>query len=301
MGHVSVELARVGTAVLKRADPKYLGYVFVALSSVIWGSNGVIVNWVPYSAFTIAFFRVFFGSLALLPYVLLTAKAEMIRALRSWKLLLRQGVLLALGWVLLFYAMKLIAIGNAVLLNSTAPIFVALLAPVFLKEKLERSTLAALALSVTGIVIISFQRSLDVGNLNLPGALLALMAGLAYAAFIISSKSALSTFSNQVVAFYSYAVATILLIPFIVSTKFTPEPVPWLLLLVLGAFNTAFAVTLYLKGLGMVKAQKAVVFTYLEPASAVVFGFLFLGQPPTPLMLAGGLLILIAGYIVAVR
>jgi drug/metabolite transporter (DMT)-like permease len=77
--------------------------------------------------------------------------------------------------------------------------------------------------------------------------------------------------------------------------------VPWLLLLVLGVLNTAFAVTLCLKGLSMAKAQKAVVFMYLEPASAVVFGLIFLNQPPTPLMLAGGLLILAAGYIVARR
>ncbi|GAI06661.1 unnamed protein product, partial [marine sediment metagenome] len=49
--------------------------------------------------------------------------------------------------------MKLIAIANAVLLNYTAPIFVALLAPLFLKEKLEKSTLLALAISVAGIVV----------------------------------------------------------------------------------------------------------------------------------------------------
>jgi drug/metabolite transporter (DMT)-like permease len=51
----------------------------------------------------------------------------------------------------------------------------------------------------------------------------------------------------------------------------------------------------------MAKAQKVAVLTYLEPASAVVFGLLFLGQQPTVFMLVGGLLILIAGYIVASR
>ncbi len=263
--------------------------------------NGVIVNWVPYNAFVIAFFRVFIGSLAMLPYVLLTARAETASALRAWKVILRQGILLALGWVLLFYAMKLIAIGNAVLLNSTGPVFVALLAPLFLKEKLEKSTMLALFLSMVGIVIISLQRNIDVSDLNFAGVVLALLAGLAYAAFIISSKMAFSSLSDEVVAFYSYAVAAVFLSPFIIGTEFSAEPVPWLLLLVLGVLNTAFAVTLCLKGLSMAKAQKAVVFMYLEPASAVVFGLIFLNQPPTPLMLAGGLLILAAGYIVARR
>jgi len=154
---------------------------------------------------------------------------------------------------------------------------------------------------MAGIVIISSQQNLHVSDLNLLGVILGLLAGLAYAGFIITSKRALSNSSSQVVAFYSYSVASIFLFPFVIGTDFSPGLASWILLLVLGVFNTGFAVTLYLKGLGMVKAQKAVVFTYLEPASAVAFGFLFLAQQPTPFMLVGGFLILVAGYIVASR
>jgi len=297
MENVSFQLDRTGVVVLKQFSSKFLGYSYVAAAAIIWGSNGVIVNWVPYNAYAIAFFRVLFASLTLLPVVLLTRKPEVMSAARSWKIMLSLGFLLALGWALLFHSMKLIAIANAVLLNYTAPIFVALLAPLFLKEKLEKSTLLALAVSVAGIVFISYQQNLqisDLNGLNLLGVIFGLLAGLAYAGFIIVSKRALSSFSSQV-------VASIFLFPFVISTDFSPDLASWILLLVLGVFNTGFAVTLYLKGLGMVKAQKAVVFTYLEPASAVVFGFLFLAQPPTPLMLVGGFLILIAGYIVASR
>jgi len=301
MENVSFQLHKTGVVVLKQFNSKFLVYSYVAAAAIIWGSNGVIVNWVPYDAYAIAFFRVLFASLTLLPVVLLTRKPETMRAAKSWRVMLSLGLLLALGWTLLFHSMKLIAIANAVLLNYTAPIFVALLAPLFLKEKLEKSTLLALAISVAGIVVISYQQNLQISHLNLLGVILGLLSGLAYAGFIIASKRALSSFSSLVVAFYSYAVASIFLLPFVIGTDFSPDLASWILLLVLGVFNTGFAVTLYLKGLGMVKAQKAVVFTYLEPASAVVFGFLFLAQQPTPLMLVGGFLILIAGYIVASR
>lgn len=301
MENVSFQLHKTGVVVLKQFNSKFLVYSYVAAAAIIWGSNGVIVNWVPYDAYAIAFFRVLFASLTLLPVVLLTRKPETMRAARSWRVMLSLGLLLALGWTLLFHSMKLIAIANAVLLNYTAPIFVALLAPLFLKEKLEKSTLLALAISVAGIAVISYQQNLQISHLNLLGVIFGLLAGLAYAGFIIASKRALSSFSSQVVAFYSYSVASIFLLPFVIGTDFSPDLASWTLLLVLGVFNTGFAVTLYLKGLGMVKAQKAVVFTYLEPASAVVFGSLFLAQQPTPLMLVGGFLILIAGYIVASR
>jgi drug/metabolite transporter (DMT)-like permease len=282
-----------------RFKSKFSGYFYVAVAAIIWGSNGVIVNLVPYDAYTIAFFRVLFAGIALLPVVLVTRRSEVICAARSWKTMLSLGLLLALGWTLLFSSMKLIAIGNAVLLNYTAPIFVALLAPLVLKEKLEKSTLVALAISITGILVISYQHNLQIGDLNLLGVILGLLAGLAYAAFVIASKKALSSFSSQIIAFYSYLVASVFLFPFAIGTDFSSDLTSWILLLVLGVLNTGFAVTLYLTGLGLIKAQKAVVFTYLEPASAIFFGFLFLTQQPTLLMIGGGILILVAGYIVA--
>ena len=289
---------------LKRFESSSWGYLYVAAAAVIWGSNGVIVNLVPYDPHAVAFFRVLFASLTLLPLVLVTRKREIVTAVRQWRTMLSLGCLLALGWALLFHSMKLIAIANAVLLNYTAPIFVALLAPLVLREKLERSTLLALAIAVAGIVVISYQQNVDTGNpdsFNLLGVILGLLAGLAYAGFIIVSKRTLSSFSSPVVAFCSYAAALVFLSPLVIGTEFSADLTSWMLLLVLGIVNTGIAVTLYLKGLGMVKAQKAVVLTYLEPASAAVFGSVFLAQQPTPLMIVGGLLIVVAGYIVVSR
>jgi len=198
--------------------------------------------------------------------------------------------------------MKLIAIANAVFLNYTAPIFATLLVPLFLKERLEKSTLIALAISVGGILLISFQQGLHIGGEQSQlGIVFGLLAGLAYAGFVILSKKALSSFSSQVVAFYSYSIASVFLLPFVIGMGFSPDLNSLILLLVLGIFNTGFAVTLYLKGLSVIKAQKAVILTYLEPASAVVFGFIFLSQRPTPLMIVGGSLILVAGYLVSKR
>jgi len=271
----------------------------VAIAAIIWGSNGVIVNWVPLDAYVITFFRVLFASLTLLPLVLLTQRREMVEVARAWRSMLALGVLLSLGWGFLFQSMKLIAIANAVLLNYMAPIFVALLAPIFLKERIERITIFALATSMVGMIMISSQQSLQAGSLNLLGVTFGLLAGLAYAGFIIISKKAVANFSSQAVALYAYSATMIFLSPFLIGVNLSMDSTSWMLLLVLGIFNTGFAVTLYLIGLRLIKAQKAVVFTYLEPVSAVVFGFLFLAQQPTLLMLIGGFLILFAGYIVA--
>lgn len=284
---------------LTASGSKALGCLYVSISAVIWGLNGVIVNWVPLDAYTIAFFRVLFATLALLPVMLLTQRREMAEAAKAWREMLALGVLLSLGWSFLFQSMKMIAIANAVLLNYMAPIFVALLSPIFLKEKIERVTILALATSMVGMILISSQQNQHSTGLDLLGIIFGLLAGLAYAGFIILSKRIVAGFSSLAVAFYAYLATTIFLSPSLIGGNLSLDWVSWALLLVLGVFNTGFAVTLYLNGLKLIKAQRAVVFTYFEPVSTMVFGFFFLAQQPTMLMLIGGSLILLAGYIAA--
>ena len=275
-----------------------VGCLAVAVASVIWGSNGVIVNQVFLPSYTIAFFRVSFATLSLCLGVLFTRRWGVMRVRDYWRSLVVLGLLLALGWVFLFQAMKLIPIGNAVLLNYTAPVFVALLAPFILKEKVRRATLYALVLSVAGILLISSTQDFQVHDLSLLGVVSALSAGFVYALFVIFAKKTLTSLSGYSVALHSYFFSSVFLVPSLIQVNLSMSLNSWLLLLFLGVFNTAFAVTLYLKGLRLIRAQEAAVLTYLEPASAVMFGYLLLAQQPAPTMIAGGLLILSAGYIV---
>lgn len=276
-----------------------VGCLAVVVASVIWGSNGVIVNQVSLPSYTIAFFRVSFATLSLWLGILFTRKWRVMRVRGAWRILVVLGLLLALGWAFLFQAMKLIPIGNAVLLNYTAPVFVALLAPIILKEKVRRVTLYALALSVAGILLISSTQDFQVYDLSLLGVVSALSAGFVYALFVIFAKKTLTSLSGYSVALYSYSFSSVFLVPSLIQVDLSISLSSWLLLLLLGVFNTAFAVTLYLRGLRLIKVQEAAVLTYFEPASAVGFGYLLLAQQPTPTMIVGGLLILSAGYVVA--
>jgi len=242
-----------------------------------------------------------FASIVLAPLLLLTRRREASEAAKAWRNMLALGAFLTLGWAFLFQSMKLIAIADAVLLNYMAPVFVALSAPLLLKEKVEKITVLALALCMGGILVISYGYGLEAGSLNTPGVFFGLLAGLAYAGFIILSKKTLAGLSSLAVASYSYLVSTLFLSPSLLTANPSLNLFSWVLLFILGVFNTAFAVTLYLKGLRLIKAQKAVVFTYLEPVSAALFGSLFLGQQPTLQTLIGGALILSAGYLVATR
>jgi drug/metabolite transporter (DMT)-like permease len=282
-----------------RSNP--IGFIYIVFASITWGINGVIVNYVDLSPYTIAFFRVFFASVLLFPILYLKRRNELLKATKVWKSILALGVLLSCGWGFLFQAMKFLAIADAVLLNYTAPVFVALLGPFLLKESIERSTIFAIALSLMGITIISYQYGFQFHAFNLPGVFFGLLASLSYALFIILSKRTLLKMGSSSLAFWMYLTSSILLLPSIMGSNLHLPFVSWTLLLLLGGFCTGFAVTLYLEGLKSVKTQKAVVLTYLEPLSSIMFGAFFLSQEPTIFMLGGGSLILIASYIAATK
>ena len=74
--------------------------------------------------------------------------------------------------------------------------------------------------------------------------------------------------------------------------------VDWLWLLVLGLVHTALGVSLYLAALAEVPAVHAGILGYLEPAGAVVCGWLFLHEHPGPATIVGAVLIVAAGILV---
>jgi len=282
-----------------RENARLLGILSISSAAVIWGLNGVIVNMISLDAFTIAFFRVFLASLILLPFMAVFKMHDLTRIRSCWKPLILNGLLLSLGWAFLFASMKLIPIAEAVLLNYLGPVFTAILSPIILKERIERASVAALLMSILGIYLISHEELLNGASGDILGIIYGLLAGLSYAGFIIVSKKLRKEQSSLTTAFYSYVFAAIFLAA--MSRPMAPSlsTMEWTLLLILSSVNTCSAVTLYLYGLAMVEAHKAVVLTYLEPLSAAIMGAIFLGQLLGPIDILGGALIVVSGYIVA--
>jgi len=279
---------------------RWQGAALIAAGGVIWGSNGVIANRIDADPVVIVFFRV--GIAAAVLAVLLAGR-------RRWDLLQARGRRLQLGalggllastWICLFTALKALPIGVAVLLNYLAPILVAALSPALLKETVTPRAVISLGFSLVGIVLVSGVVEGTV-LVNLGGVSFGLLAALTYALFIVFSKRVLTVVSSETLAFYTYLAAALLLSPTPFLVGLPCDLSAYLYLLVLGVVNTAFAVTLYFVGLRHVRAQDAAVLAYLEPVSALFFGWFFLEQSITFSAAVGGLLIVLAGFTVALE
>lgn len=276
---------------------KLSAYLHIGLASILWGSNGVIVNLVELHPTTITFFRVLIGGLTLIIVSILVKGLETFKVNGFFKRLMILGALLAAGWYFLFQAMKLIPIGAAVLINYLAPVFVAVLAPSVLDERLEKKIVIAIVLSIIGVFLISYQ-GLGSGELSILGIIFGLLAATSYGGFVIYSKQTLAKLSYYTVAMYSYLVSALILSPSLLLIKSPLSLNSLILLFLMGVLNTGVAVTLYLKGLRSLKAQEAATITYLEPLSAIIFGYFMLGQEISIGIILGGALILTSQYLV---
>lgn len=273
------------------------GYLKIIAAAVIWGSIGVVVKMIELPVPVMAFYRVLFASMAIFLYILSQGKLRDLRVGRSIYKNIAIGVLLAANWTSFFYSIKLTSVANAVLLTYTSPILVAILAPFFLKERLERITIITLAIALVGIVLIASPTAAGFSPGDLAGIAWAGLSAVTYAIIVIISKPLIEKISVLSVLFINELVCAITLSPAFFLFDFSVDVTTLLILLVLGVFHTAFSAGLYLSGLREVKAQQAGVFTYIDPASAVVFAAIFLGEIPKTTTILGGLLIIASGVI----
>ena len=75
-----------------------IGIIFVSIAAVIWGSNGVIVNFIQADPFLIAFYRTLLATLILTPIAFIMKRSEFIKVAIEWRQLMLNGFINALGW-----------------------------------------------------------------------------------------------------------------------------------------------------------------------------------------------------------
>jgi RarD protein len=279
-------------------------YVMIAAMAVLWGSVGIFVRWVDLAGREqiIVFMRSIL-SLVFLVGVIYAGKREVqLRPGKHPVLLLASGAILTFHWVLFFKAINTLSLGDAVFITYLAPVFVALLAPFTLEEKLERATVIALTLALTGMVLISLTgREAGENAFNSVGLVYALLAAITYAVLVIILKKLRSDTPTLTINIYQTAVIVVLLLPFTAFRDLSIKPRGWISLLVLGVLLTGATGIVYVYSVRKVKAQHVGILTYLEPVSAMVFGFIFLAEKPGWQDLLGGLLIVAAGVAVLWR
>ena len=167
------------------------------------------------------------------------------------------GLLLALHWTLFFEALKRASVAVAILTVYTAPIFLAVLAPLLLAERRSRIGMVALTVSAPGLVLIAL--SGEGGSRADPVAvLMGLGAAITYALLVMATKTVVRDVSPFAVGFWTYATVSVAIVPFALgSGRFLPHGSEWRSVLALGALLTALSGVIYIRALRDVTGQAA--------------------------------------------
>jgi drug/metabolite transporter (DMT)-like permease len=261
-----------------------------------WGTIGLVVRAVDLPAAAITSARVWIGAVGL-GIVLLAGRGVRGPALFSHRpgRVALTGAILGVHWLAFVAALQRAPIGTVVLIVFLGPVGVAVAAPRVLGERSNRRTLVALALALGGLALVALP---DVRSSGVSGPALALLAAALFVALVLASKPLATAYGGLRLAFLELAVAGVVLLPAGLRVGWGRPAPSWLWLVVLGLLHTALGVSLYLAALARVPAVHAGVLGYLEPAGAVVCGWLFLDEHPVLATIAGATMIVAAGVLV---
>lgn len=272
------------------------GIVMVALAAVGWGTWALFLrgHGLPPSWQSV----MILGAIALV-WLAPAAAATRARAARpasAWALLGACALTDAANYIAYFGALDRGPIALAVLTHYLAPVVVAGLSPLLLRERLTRRTAIGLGVSLGGLLLLV----LGDGGLPRASAVTAAMGALSaifYGLNTLVTKKALEHFAASELLAYHCLAAALMVAPLAGALPpgraFVPAPLAGALLLGGGGAAVFYA------GLSRVPASRAAVLTYLEPLVASLVGFFAFGEPLGPAGLAGAGLILAGGIAVA--
>ena len=286
----------------------YLGDILIIIAGLFWGSMGIFVrhlNDLGFSSIQVACLRLTTAGILFALILLIKDRKGFKIALRDIPLFLALGLVSILFFTCCYFtAIRLMTMSTAAILLYTSPIWVMVLAIIFLKEKFTIQKLIALILAFAGCVLVSGFG----GKVTVVGILVGLGSGLGYGLYSIFGTFALKKYSPYTVTCYTFLIAglgsifvsnPVDLISMISAIENKPALFGFVLLT--AVVTAVIPFLLYTLGLNMTTAGKAAVLATVEPAAATLFGFFVMKETVGPVAIAGILLVFAAIIVLSLR
>ena len=265
----------------------------LVILAAIWGASFLFMRIaVPeFGAVALIEARVLIAGLVLLPFWWVRESVISRDAVKKhWPQIFVVGLLnSSIPFVLFAYSTLYITGGVAAVLNGTAPIWGAVVAWLWLKQRMELNGVVGLCVGFIGVVV------LVSGELAVPtqGKALAIAAAafapVLYGISANYSNEKQSEVSALSIATFSQLAAALSLLPLLFW--FMPPEVPslnaWLALLALSVLCTSLAYLMYFRLLAEVGGTRAITVTFLIPLFGAVWGALFIDEKITLMMIIG--------------
>lgn len=255
--------------------------IFLLLSAILWSFGGLFIKLVSWNPVAIAGLRGFIAMVVLIVYVR--------HPHFTWSFAQVGGAIAYAVTVTLFViATKLTTAANAILLQYTAPVYVAFLGSWILKERVLWFDWL-IVLTVIGGMALFFLDHLTPGNQL--GNVSAILSGVGFACFVLFMRKQKNESPLETVLLGDFFTGLIGL-PFMFESM--PGALSWLGLLFLGVVQLGLSYILYSEAIKHVTALEAILIPGIEPILNPIWVFLMLGEAPGKWALVGGFVVLVS-------
>jgi drug/metabolite transporter (DMT)-like permease len=301
------------------------GYVYIAVATILFSSMEIALKTVSgrFNALQLNFLRFLIGGLFLLPFALHSLrKREVSLGFRDWLFFALSGfTCVALSMTLYQLAIQYCKASIVAVLFSCNPVFVIPLAAIFLKEKIRGATIASLAASVAGMVVIMNPLGGGLAGSGGLGAGIALTLGSAaiFAVYGVMGKARGGRFGGLATTAFSFILGSAELLVLIALSRLPPlartlvdaglgafAEIPLFRGLDLGVLPVFAFISLCVTGIGYAayfmaiessSATAASLVFCIKPALAPLLALAILGESIAPTTIAGIILIAIGSSI----
>ncbi len=258
--------------------------IMLISSMCIFGTIGIFARYIPLSSALIALVRGGVGALFLLLITFFTSKGISPDSIkRNLPFLLLSGACIGFNWVLLFEAYRFTTVATATLCYYTAPLFVMVLSPLVLKEKLTWQKGLCLPLAVCGMIPISGILETDAQSISTTrGVLCGIGAALFYATVMLLNKKVKNVPARDKTV-VQLAGAAIVMLPYYLLTntdaQTTFSPTAITMLLIVAIVHTGITYALYFGSMEYLPAQTTAIYSYIDPVVAIIVSAVLLKEP----------------------
>jgi len=253
----------------------------LAAAALCWSLGGLLIKSVIWPPLAVA------GGRGLIAAAFLAVFAPRFRF--TWSATQIGGAFAYAGTTVLFVtANKLTTAANAILLQYTAPVWVALLGAWFLGERATRADWSTILVVFGGMALFFCD---DLRFTGFAGNFAGLASGVAFALMTLLMRKQKDTSAVESI-FLGNLIAGVIGLPFMLKGGLLPGAGSWIALGLLGVVQLGLSYLLYARAIRHVTALEAVLIPVIEPILNPLWVLLMLGERPGPLSLLGGVIVL---------
>ena len=278
---------------------RYMGYLYAALAAFFWAISGTAAKYLFNSGITtfqLMQLRLTITVLSLLVWLLIRNPALLkIKKKDILYFTVIGSVGMAACQFTYLFAISKIHVAAAILLQYTAPSFIALHAVLFAKDRLKPTTVVALVGATSGCYLVVGAYNLEMLSMNIVGIISGLLSGVTFAWYSIHGEYGMRRYDPWTVIFYAMLFAAIIwnvLHPPFEAFMHPYSAVEWGWILYIGIMGTLVPFGFYLEGVNLIRSTRASITATLEPITAGVIAYIFLKEVMEPLQLTGGVMVI---------